>query len=315
MPFNVKFNRDSHNFVKIDLDNSHREKAIKQPESESIKEIFHRTISRLVKYLFEKDLTFLGATAGAFLAEPLETMGVAYRTALSAIFGYNFFGINPDFIDEKDLDKKPILMIHGNYHDPSAWQKLAEKLQKNGELGPIFHVAINVGKFNKKDKEIIKNKVKEIQRLYKSHGRKNVKVDLIGHSRGSTLALMGGFEESEWEIPETQEQMEELEKRNWWYMEDEQGRIYCRENPVLRKDIGKIIMLGNPLTQEQFENAATKRNDLYEIYGKWDVIVTNKPQAEVDPEHLLEADCGHLGLLTADKVHDKIINWLLNKSP
>lgn len=279
--------------------------------SETIQSIFHRVVGKLVHFLYKHHFTFAGGAIGAFLAEPLVSSAMLIRSALGSIFGYNFYGINPKNLTPEQARKgRPILLIHGNYHDPTAWKSMMEKFKKK-KMGPVFHVTITAGKFNKKDIHIINQRMKDIQELYKKYGQDRITFDFVGHSRGSTMALMSALKENEWEIPSSEIELKELEKRNWWHLEDEQGRIYCKKNPSLREGIGKIIMLGNPLTANQAANVKSKAKDLYEIHGKWDIIVQNRPQRGSVPKgHFLQVDTGHLGLLTSKKVHDQVIEWL-----
>lgn len=59
------------------------------------------------------------------------------------------------------------------------------KFFQDEEMGPIFTVNLADGELTEKDCGVVNAKIKEIQALY---GRE-VKVDLVGYSRGAELAF------------------------------------------------------------------------------------------------------------------------------
>lgn len=172
---------------------------------------------------------------------------------------FNFYNLNPTELKDEQLEKRPILLIHGNCHNQTAWLSLASGLEES-DLGPVFTVDLPSGSVTEKDYEIVNEKIAAIQALYNKH----VKIDVVGHSRGGYIG-------------------------------------YTLKSQHHPEDIGKVIRLGSISNEKKHE-------DLYEITGEFDVLVTAK--SVLDKEHQMEVDTGHLGLMYSPEAHKQIIQWL-----
>lgn len=101
--------------------------------------------------------------------------------AMSACYFVNLEKRNPKIVEGNN--QKPILLIHGLYHNSSAWIEYIGQL-KAAHVGPVF--TINLGNpFGSihSHAEKIKKMVAEIQRIT---GRKDIM--LVGHSMGGVVA-------------------------------------------------------------------------------------------------------------------------------
>ncbi len=108
-----------------------------------------------------------------------ETLSVL---VMSACYFVNLEKQNPKKVEGND--QKPILLIHGLYHNSSAWIEYLDQM-KASHVGPVF--TINMGDifFGSIDDhaEKVKKKVEEIQKIT---GRKDIM--LVGHSMGGLVA-------------------------------------------------------------------------------------------------------------------------------
>lgn len=74
-------------------------------------------------------LTMTASVFGALAAEPLSSIG----HGLMSPYGWNtecsYYNLNPSILTSKELDKTPVLLIHGKGDNQSAWFGLARPFQ------------------------------------------------------------------------------------------------------------------------------------------------------------------------------------------
>jgi hypothetical protein len=241
---------------------------------------------RIVRFFVDRGWILTAALLGTFLSEPLQGLRGGATFYLGWKKHFNFYGLNPKKISAEQANKRPILLLHGNYHNQSAWLALAKKLVRS-KLGPVYTVNLPSGKLTIKDQQIINKKIEEIKAQYLVHGKHDIKIDIVGHSRGGQLAHLISF--ANWHI-------------------DDQGN-YFEDGRCIRPDIGKVIRLGNILNSEHVSDIyARKMGDrFYEIVGRYDVLTREKSLLEA--AHQLELDCSHVQLLYSHAVHRQILEW------
>ena len=130
---------------------------------------------------------------------------------------------------------------------------------------PAFTVNLpDQGPIGERDRQIIHDKIEAIKELYLSRGRGDIKVHLVGYSRGAQAAYSAAID---------------------------------------RLDIDRLIRIGHPTLPEELDNRVQAL--VYEIDARWDVLVDER---SLLPSHQhVELNCGHLGLLSSDSMHQAVI--------
>jgi hypothetical protein len=137
-----------------------------------------------------------------------------------------------------------------------------------------------------RDYKIVEEKIIEIIAQYQKHNSDDVKIHLVNHSRGATVAM--GMA---WPI----------------LRQDE-------EKPLDRfsEKIGKLINLGSVLSdvdrQILEKNNCDFQDRIYEITGLYDILETQDSKNPSTHKAIIQA--GHLGLLHSHEAHCQIIHWL-----
>jgi len=195
--------------------------------------------------------------------------------------------MNPTALTDRQLNQRPILLLHGNYHNQSAWLGLAKELRRC-DLGPVYTVNLPNGDITDRDYVLIQEKIDQIKAQY---GR-SVKVDLVGHSRGGYLAGRMA-----WTL--LREDLDQIEERKY-------------RRPTFSEDIGVVIKIGDVFTagviQHVQEIDSNFSNRICEITGKYDVLETDL--SLLPPEQNEVVGAGHLGLLSSPQTHRRVIREL-----
>jgi len=248
---------------------------------QKISAVYLRVISALVEFLFKHGWSTTAMVAGTFLTEPLQALKAALLLPLGWKRHFNFYHLNPKNITKEEAEKRPILLLHGNFHNQSAWIFFAKKL-KGANLGPVYTLNLPSGSFSEEDRKRVNEKIAEIQGQYKKWGKENIQIDLVGHSRGAALARYMALAQDSWHF-------------------DKGGTFsFLHDRALKREEIGKVICIGCPAP------AWHSVDYIYEITGEWDVF-------EQDPALLprqFKTNAGHLGLLYSPPAQAKVIEWL-----
>lgn len=257
-----------------------------QKISKKIEEVYQQFVKAVMSFFSAIHLPLVGKIMGAILGEPI----VLLKTFLYYPFGMpnpcKYNNMNPETISERQAQKKPILLIHGNFHNPSAFFALVDKITRS-DLGPVYSVHLEHGGLKQADLERINDKITRIGEQYRQHGYE-AKIDLIGHSRGAVLAFLTGI--SDREITEG-------------------GTPLFGHDNATNQAIGKVIRLGTNTCSYYRDNAPEQYLDqVYEVYGTRDALIDTPSQA--DPSHQCSVNTGHFGVLYSNEAHSQIINWL-----
>ena len=245
-------------------------------------------VQKLIGAMYKAKWCGLAMSMGSLLVEPLHSIRAGLTTPLGWLKRFHFHGLNPKKITPEQVHKRPILLIHGNYHNQSAWLSLAKKLKKAG-LGPLYTVNLHQGPLTESDREILHRKIDEIKSHYKHMNREQIQIDVIGHSRGAMMGFYMGLDSNTWGI-------------------DEQGNFYLKNGAVpLHPEIGKVIQIGNAASHWDLEHIGLLSN-VYEVVGAYDIVAPNRSLLPLHQQFTQPS--GHLGLIYSDAVHQKIIDWL-----
>lgn len=257
---------------------------------QDIPSIYEKGVKKIIDFLRSYDMRNVSNVVGTQLLEPWSSFKSALLIPLGWVNKFQFFGLNPDRLTPEQAKKKPLLLIHGNMHNQSAWLPFVKYIQ-NSYDGPIYTVNLNNGPLTENDRLILDAKIKEILAQYAEHGNYDVQIDIVGHSRGARMAFYAALDPSCWRI-------------------DENGKPKVLPSKVeWRHEIGNIVRIGYPLKRKQDTWLdELMRSRIYEIDGLHDCIVDERSLA--DPSHLAQIDCGHLELMHAEETFARILRWV-----
>ena len=161
-----------------------------------MKNYYKSLLNKADRFFFERDIFvmkrrhFFARIVIMMLLEPFEVLKVSFRMP-KGHGTLNKYGLNPVQLTEIQAQYPPILCIHGNYHNQSAWLSLAKHFKKEQYPGPIYTLNLPSGYITPKDMELINQKIKFIMNSYKEANvpEDQFKLNLIGHSRGVNVIL------------------------------------------------------------------------------------------------------------------------------
>lgn len=223
---------------------------------------------------------------GTLLCEPYHAFKAGFLSPLGWLKQFRFYDLNPISLTPEQVRKRPILLIHGFLHNQSAWLSLAKRLSES-DLGPVYTVNLPHDEINGKHLQIVSEKIDHIKSQYHMHQVTDVKIVIIGHSRGGKVAM-----------------------KLAWNSDEFKDRRYAQ----YAKDIAYVIKLGSVL--HELERALYSQNDPsfhnshFELMGRYDLI---ERKLSLCPEtHQAVIDAGHLSLLYSEQSQEQIIRWLLD---
>lgn len=251
---------------------------------ERISEAYNNAIRKLVEFLDKHQWHATAMVIGTVLQEPWESIKAGFLCLANWKSHFNFYNMNPTTLTEEQLKKQPILLIHGNYHNQSGWLSLAKHLEAS-KLGPVFTANTLHGDISDADYDIIQRKIDEIKAQYHQHNIRNVKINVVGHSRGGCIA----------------------HQMAWTTLMEDGKRYWTRS-----EDIGKVIKIGSILAQEEIVSIEkcdpNFRERVYEITGKYDIL--SNAQSSLPANRKVTVPSGHLGLLSSPETPQHVIQWL-----
>ena len=128
---------------------------------------YHILIRRLIDGLRKRHFYTTAMILGTLLSEPIANIRTALYFRKGKKQAFHYFGMNQV---EKPLGKSPILMVHGNLHNQSAWLELGKAFKENG-MGPLFTLNVSFSEPLAKGKRAILEKIEEdddVQNVYHS---------------------------------------------------------------------------------------------------------------------------------------------------
>lgn len=242
-----------------------------------------KLVKKLSNFLHNHELHMLRMIVCTLVAEPVDSISCAFRMQ-QGVGTMNNYGLNPVKLTDIQAQYPPLLCIHGNFHNQSAWLPLAEYFQKNEYPGAIFTLNLPAGKFTHADSKLINQKIESIMSCYKEANvpEEKIKLNLIGHSRGATLAYYAGFKN--FETTET----------------------HIRHKLADNTLINKTILIGNTISAHPDYR---KSKPTY-INGRYDTLLFFKSSPEEIGGSL--HNTGHLGLLSNSDVLEECYSTIVN---
>lgn len=228
---------------------------------QKIQDVYDRIIGSFLDWLKDCGCFPLSGVLGALLLEPISCLRTAVNYLLyGCCTQVRFSNVNPEELTAEQLELNPVLCIHGNFLAQTSFTSIAETLGSNPDYNPaVFTVQVNCGWITNEDYELINAKIDQIKALYARNERINIKIDVIGHSRGAYLA----------------DQM-------------------CSRRP---EDIDRVILLGHDTSSVPGEEKVFLINGTREHLIHPHAIQSAARKALHDPEHAFMLRTGHFGLL------------------
>ncbi len=201
----------------------------------------------------------------------------------------------------KVTDKRPILLVHGLYHNSSGWWMFKKRL-KTAHIGPVF--TINLGNpFSSisEHAEKVKKMVAEIQAITK---RKDIV--LIGHSMGGLVATKFALDLATEDTKVTD--------------------VITIGTPLKGSKMAKYLGFGKSVKEMHVQSLfikdlnhsmiEQKKINFFHIASKMDVLVSLS--SALFPEnkkakHLVIPNLGHIGQLYSKSVINPIIDYYKNR--
>lgn len=223
----------------------------------------------------------------SFIEEPITSLYFGLKLFQGIRKKMHYYDLNPLELTQSQANSPPVLLLHGNLHNQSAWLPLAEYLHGKKYPGPVFTINLPSHQITVRDKIIIEDKLDEIKDLYKSKNYPYRKVTLIGHSRGACLAFERLF-------------YRKSDKNSYEFS-------YLEKND----SINKVILMGK--SSEDFTELnlleAKKHNACFFINGRYDPSLSSPEGSEG-----LLVNSGHLGLLLHPEVLEYCYKNLIARS-
>lgn len=201
---------------------------------------------------------------------------------------FHEYDANPSTLTEAQSKMPPVLLLHGDAHDPTAFEPLLADLRRRGYKGPVF-TAYSPPDIDgipmlfltePKRQKPIQEKIREIDALYLQHGvvphagEAHIRCIIVGHSSGADSAVL---------------------------MEDEPAET--------TQNI--MILLG------ACKHSTRPQRDLYTyVDASPDLILHLLPEDKDNIEangEVLTLPTGHLGLLSHSKTFDLCYEKLISK--
>ena len=162
-------------------------------------------IRRFTTYLREIGLLSAAVNLAALGAETFLAVGAGIRMMLrGGTNDFHEYGANPKTLTEAQLKMPPVLLLHGDEHDPTAFEPLLADLRNRGYQGPVF-TAYSPPDIDgipmmfltePKRQKPIKEKIREIDALYQQYGMMpregevHIRCVIVGHSSGADSAVL-----------------------------------------------------------------------------------------------------------------------------
>jgi len=106
------------------------------------------------------------------------------KMALRGRHGERRRGLNPIHLTEQQASKTPTILLHGDFHNATAFHSLSERLREHG-VGPLYVI-----EYSNLEEGIaqLDTLIGQIRTHYHRWDVQDVRVNLVGHSMGGIVA-------------------------------------------------------------------------------------------------------------------------------
>lgn len=250
---------------------------------------YKHLVATVMQFLRKQGLQGAARVFGALSFEPIVSIYAGLDIWNGKVAYFDKYGMNPTVLTESEKQHPPTLLLHGRDGSQGMFTALGAYFKEN-KMGPLFSVNLADGELTEEDFDVVDQKIEEIKALY---GR-DVKINIVGYSRGAELALYMA-----------------LPKDKWWIQEG--GKCYLSPVTRWRDEIGKVIRIGSMTLLSEWKMLSDEmKASIYEIRGKDDI---HMPQPSCALNQYEVDGVGHVGLVSSPKVFDKLKRILHNSTP
>lgn len=153
-------------------------------------------VKHLSSTLQTRGYTHTGLVLAALASEPIEVTNAALRMNRGTREPFREYLVNPTKLTKAQAQKRPVLLLHGDQHNQSAFIPLLAYLYRHQYTNPIFTVNLPSVKDEKVRHEVLDKKLAAIDALYQKEGvmprlgEPHVRSCIIGHSWGADEAVL-----------------------------------------------------------------------------------------------------------------------------
>lgn len=142
-----------------------------------ITQAYKKRIVEFVKFLDNHHWYVTSMVIGTLLSETREVLKSVFLWPSYWKKDFDFYGLNPKILSKEQRKENPVLLIHGNYHNPTAWLDLAKKLKEQYK-GPIYTISLPNGDITSHDLDLVNKKMSDIAHQYQ--GADSLSFNIIG---------------------------------------------------------------------------------------------------------------------------------------
>lgn len=201
---------------------------------------------------------------GQFLALLLLDLGNVCRIGFHSLKGaqkhYSLYQLNPQELDDEQLERPVTLLIHGRMHNQGVWKTMAKHLSKEEGIGAVFTLNLPMNGTDDDHRLAVVRKMREINAHFEGYGIRRPRFHLVGYSNGGVAAI------------DTSE--------------------YGPKS--LRRQISKLIMIGCHLSFYDTLSPAT-RSKTFAITASHDFL--DRDKCKVPVQKKTEVRTTHLGII------------------
>lgn len=152
-------------------------------------------VKKFTTRLQEKGFMTTGLVVAALAVEPVESIASGLRMNRGTRENFHAYHVNPTVLTKAQASKRPVLLLHGDKHNQSAFLPMLTYFYKQSYDGPIFTVNIPSVHDTKLRHHMIDKKIASIDALYKQQGvvprpgEPHLRTLIIGHSWGADEAV------------------------------------------------------------------------------------------------------------------------------
>jgi hypothetical protein len=157
--------------------------------------IYVTQVKQFTSYLDTKGFSTASLVLAVSAIEPAHAIASILRMYRGQTKNFHEYNANPRVLTKEQARMWPVLLLHGDKHNQSAFIPMLDYFYKKGYSGPIFTVNIPSVKEKKQRQAALDEKLDAIDALYKAHGVFPVQAEphlrclIIGHSRGADEAV------------------------------------------------------------------------------------------------------------------------------
>lgn len=232
-------------------------------------------LNPIISYCYKKNYVVAARILGDIKNEPANYLYLALTYPLGWLPWFNFYGVNPSKLSDRQAKEAAVLYIPGFQANQSSTLKIAKEFQKDSHCAVFTLNLQNKILYCEQDFLLIEQKILALRKLYAKHGNDEVIIHLIGHSRGATVAYYVSIEPNHWKLNQD-EQFELIPE-----IKDNIKSI------KYRKEIGKVAFFGGGRVPYGYNSKELVKSKFICIEGRKD------NRSSLDEEHTVHVENSH----------------------